>query len=91
MLHAYKPLPRGLARLGQQSPTEIGVDLEQAFWIDLYRPLDSQVAAVAALPGHDGLAEVLHQRLWHAPCAAGPPVQHQGQGRVLVDVVGRGE
>jgi len=49
MLHAYKPLPRGLARLGQQSPTEIGVDLEQAFWIDLYRPLDSQVAAVAAL------------------------------------------
>jgi len=49
MLHAYKPLPRGLARLGQQSPTEVDADLVQALWIDLYRPLDSQVKAVEAL------------------------------------------
>ena len=49
MLHAYIAQPRGLARLGQQSPTDPRPDLAQAIWIDLYRPLDSQVAAVAAL------------------------------------------
>lgn len=49
MLHAYIAQPRGLARLGQQSPTDLRPDLAQAIWIDLYRPLDSQVAAVAAL------------------------------------------
>ncbi|MBZ4023927.1 magnesium transporter [Rhodobacter sp. TJ_12] len=49
MLHAYVSQPPGLARLGQQSPTEPRPDLERAIWIDLYRPLDSQVAAVSAL------------------------------------------
>ena len=43
MLFAYAPANRGLARLGQAA------ELGEALWIDLYRPLDSQVAAVAEL------------------------------------------
>ncbi|SOC19745.1 magnesium transporter CorA family protein [Rhodobacter maris] len=49
MLHAYVTTSPGLARLGQQSPTDPRPDLERAIWVDLYRPLDSQVAAVVAL------------------------------------------
>lgn len=49
MLYAFTPAPRGLARLGQETPMAPGPDLSRALWIDLYRPLDSQVAAVAAL------------------------------------------
>ncbi|PTV94671.1 magnesium transporter [Rhodobacter aestuarii] len=49
MLHAYVSQSPGLARLGQQSPTDPRPDLGRAIWIDLYRPLDSQSAAVEAL------------------------------------------
>ena len=49
MLYAFIPGSRGLARLGQETPLEPGADLERALWIDLYRPLDSQSAAVSAL------------------------------------------
>lgn len=49
MLHAYLPAPRGLSRLGQLSSMAPGAEVAQASWIDLYRPLDSQVAAVEAL------------------------------------------
>ncbi|WP_126975974.1 magnesium transporter CorA family protein [Frigidibacter oleivorans] len=43
MLFAYQPGPRGLMRLGQ------GASLTEALWIDIYRPLDNQVQALAAL------------------------------------------
>ena len=43
MLHAYRPASHGLALL------DPGADLGSALWIDLYRPLDSQVEAVEAL------------------------------------------
>ncbi|AOZ69013.1 magnesium transporter [Rhodobacter xanthinilyticus] len=49
MLYAFQPGTRGLQRLGQESPMSPGSELERALWIDLYRPLDSQAAAVAAL------------------------------------------
>ena len=49
MLHAFTAGPRGLARLGSLSPMAPGADVARAAWIDLYRPLDSQVAAVEAL------------------------------------------
>ena len=49
MLYAFTAAPRGLMRLGQDNPMAPGPDLRRALWIDLYRPLDSQVAAVAAL------------------------------------------
>jgi len=43
MMFAYSPGAAGLERLGQGAP------LSGALWIDLYRPLDSQVREVAAL------------------------------------------
>lgn len=49
MLHAYIPGTRGLKRLDQDTPMVPGEQIGQALWIDLYRPLDSQVSAVEAL------------------------------------------
>ncbi len=49
MLHAFTAGPRGLARLGSLSPMAPGADVARAAWIDLYLPLESQVAAVEAL------------------------------------------
>ncbi len=43
MLHAYRYAGPGLAAIPHDA------DLAGALWIDLYRPLDAQVAAVAAL------------------------------------------
>jgi len=49
MLYAFVPGTRGLARLGQQTPMSPGAAISEARWVDLYRPLDSQVEAVEAL------------------------------------------
>lgn len=46
MLYGYEKAKDGLAPLGKDRP------LAEALWIDLYRPLDSQVREVAAL-GYD--------------------------------------
>lgn len=52
MLYAFIPGQRGLTRLGSETPMKPGTELAQSIWIDLYRPLDSQVAAVEEL-GHE--------------------------------------
>lgn len=49
MLHAFIPGTHGLARLDQDTPMVPGAQIGRAIWIDLYRPLDSQVSAVDAL------------------------------------------
>lgn len=49
MINAFIPGQRGLARLPQDRPMAPGAELAQALWIDLYRPLDSQIAAVEGL------------------------------------------
>ncbi|WBL34293.1 magnesium transporter CorA family protein [Sinirhodobacter sp. HNIBRBA609] len=49
MLYAFIPGPRGLLRLEQETSISPGAELAKALWIDLYRPLDSQIAAVSAL------------------------------------------
>ncbi|RWR34186.1 magnesium transporter [Sinirhodobacter populi] len=49
MLHAYVAGKRGLMRLDQDTPMAPGPQISDALWVDLYRPLDSQVAAVEAL------------------------------------------
>lgn len=49
MLHAYVAGKRGLMRLDQDTPMVPGPQISDALWVDLYRPLDSQVAAVEAL------------------------------------------
>ncbi|HEY0214115.1 MAG TPA: magnesium transporter CorA family protein [Paenirhodobacter sp.] len=49
MLHAYVTGKRGLMRIDQETPMAPGQQIADALWVDLYRPLDSQVAAVEAL------------------------------------------
>ncbi|MFC5738461.1 magnesium transporter [Rhodobacter sp. 140A] len=49
MLHAFTAGKRGLARMGQETPMAPGSQIAHALWIDLYRPLDSQIAAVEGL------------------------------------------
>ena len=48
MLYAYREAAGKLQRLGPEA------GLGGAVWIDLYRPLPTQVAAVAALGGQGG-------------------------------------
>ena len=64
MLHAYVPSASGLAPLPPQP------DLTQAVWIDLYRPLPEQEAAVSALgiavPSLADMEEIeISNRLYH--------------------------
>lgn len=49
MLHAYVAGKRGLMRVDQDTPMAPGPQISDALWVDLYRPLDSQIAAVEAL------------------------------------------
>ncbi|WP_374289997.1 magnesium transporter CorA family protein [Paenirhodobacter enshiensis] len=49
MLHAYIAGTRGLNRIDQEDTINPGAQIASALWIDLYRPLDSQLAAVEAL------------------------------------------
>lgn len=64
MLNAYRFAGPGLARLAQDTA------LGEALWIDLYRPLDAQVAAVAELgievPSLADMEEIeISNRLFH--------------------------
>lgn len=64
MLRAYRPAPRGLTALPPAA------DLAQAVWIDLYRPMPPQSAAVAALgievPTLADMEEIeISNRLYH--------------------------
>ncbi len=64
MLHAYRFASPGLAPLPQSA------DLADALWIDLYCPLDTQVAAVASLgiqvPSLSDMEEIeISNRLYH--------------------------
>ncbi|MFB2594105.1 magnesium transporter CorA family protein [Paracoccus sp. p4-l81] len=64
MLRAYRPAPRGLM------PIPPDADLSQAIWIDLYRPMPVQIAAVAALgvnvPSLEDMEEIeISNRLYH--------------------------
>lgn len=49
MLNAYIAGVRGLTRIDQDSPLVPSAQITQALWVDLYRPLDSQIGAVDAL------------------------------------------